>query len=118
MASPCRNAVMLVQGRPGDQLPRSGGGLLEVAHAVGYPPGRDPGAFLDNCTRFLAMRASDAGGLGVEEASVARPGASFVATVLRTAGRSPEVRRVQHPVGAAQLVGDQAALPEENLLAK
>ena len=55
-ASRCRNAVMLVRGRPGDQLPRSGRDLVGVARAVGYPPGRDPGVFLDDYRR-AARRA-------------------------------------------------------------
>ena len=45
-----RNAVMLVKGKPGDQLPRSGRELAAVASALGYPPG-DPGVFLDDYRR-------------------------------------------------------------------
>ncbi|MGI8533006.1 MAG: bifunctional [glutamine synthetase] adenylyltransferase/[glutamine synthetase]-adenylyl-L-tyrosine phosphorylase [Geodermatophilaceae bacterium] len=56
LATRCRNAIMLVRGRPGDQLPRTGRDLLGVARAVGYPPGRDPGVFLDDYRR-AARRA-------------------------------------------------------------
>ena len=45
------HAVMLVRGKPGDQLPRSGRELAEVAVALGYPPGGDPGVFLDDYLR-------------------------------------------------------------------
>ncbi len=48
MATRARNAVMLVRGKPGDQLPRSGRELAGVAVALGYPPGGDPGVFLDD----------------------------------------------------------------------
>ena len=51
MASRARNAVMLVRGKPGDQLPRSGRELLAVSVALGYPPGGDPGVFLDDYRR-------------------------------------------------------------------
>jgi glutamate-ammonia-ligase adenylyltransferase len=51
MATRSRNAVMLVRGKPGDQLPRSGRELAEVAVALGYPPGGDPGVFLDDYRR-------------------------------------------------------------------
>ncbi|MGQ0576610.1 MAG: bifunctional [glutamine synthetase] adenylyltransferase/[glutamine synthetase]-adenylyl-L-tyrosine phosphorylase [Pseudonocardia sp.] len=51
MATRARNAVMLVRGKPGDQLPRSGRELLAVAVALGYPPGGDPGVFLDDYRR-------------------------------------------------------------------
>jgi [glutamine synthetase] adenylyltransferase / [glutamine synthetase]-adenylyl-L-tyrosine phosphorylase len=50
MATRARNAVMLVKGKPGDQLPRSGRELAAVASALGYPPG-DPGVFLDDYRR-------------------------------------------------------------------
>ncbi|MBA2416692.1 MAG: bifunctional [glutamine synthetase] adenylyltransferase/[glutamine synthetase]-adenylyl-L-tyrosine phosphorylase [Geodermatophilaceae bacterium] len=55
-ATRCRNAIMLVRGRAGDQLPRTGRDLAGVARAVGYPPGRDPGVFLDDYRR-AARRA-------------------------------------------------------------
>ncbi len=51
MATRARNAVMLVKGKPGDQLPRSGRELAAVASALGYPPGGDPGVFLDDYRR-------------------------------------------------------------------
>ncbi|MBA2390518.1 MAG: bifunctional [glutamine synthetase] adenylyltransferase/[glutamine synthetase]-adenylyl-L-tyrosine phosphorylase, partial [Geodermatophilaceae bacterium] len=51
LATRCRNAIMLVRSRPGDELPRSGRDLAGVARAVGYPPGRDPGVFLDDYRR-------------------------------------------------------------------
>jgi glutamate-ammonia-ligase adenylyltransferase len=50
MASRARNAVMLVKGKPGDQVPRTGRELAAVASALGYPPG-DPGVFLDDYRR-------------------------------------------------------------------
>lgn len=55
-ATRCRNAIMLVRGRAGDELPRSGRDLIGVARAVGYPPGRDSGVFLDDYRR-AARRA-------------------------------------------------------------
>lgn len=51
MATRARNAVMLVRGKPGDQLPRSGRELVAVAHALGYPADGDPGVFLDDYRR-------------------------------------------------------------------
>ena len=51
MATRARNAVVLVRGRPSDQLPRLGRDLLGVMRVVGYPPGRDPGQFLDDYRR-------------------------------------------------------------------
>jgi len=59
LATRCRNAIMLVRGRAGDQLPRTGRDLAGVARAVGYPPGRDPGVFLDDYRR-AARRARGA----------------------------------------------------------
>ena len=50
MATRARNAVMLVRGKPGDQLPRAGRELAAVASALGYPSG-DPGVFLDDYRR-------------------------------------------------------------------
>ncbi|MGE3285455.1 MAG: bifunctional [glutamine synthetase] adenylyltransferase/[glutamine synthetase]-adenylyl-L-tyrosine phosphorylase [Pseudonocardia sp.] len=50
-ATRARNAVMLVKGKPGDQLPRSGRELAAVAVAMGYSPGGDPGVFLDDYRR-------------------------------------------------------------------
>jgi glutamate-ammonia-ligase adenylyltransferase len=51
MATRARNAVMLVRGKPGDQLPRSGRELAAVATALGYPSDGDPGVFLDDYRR-------------------------------------------------------------------
>jgi glutamate-ammonia-ligase adenylyltransferase len=51
MATRARNAVMLVRGKPGDQLPRSGRELAAAAVALGYPNGGDPGVFLDDYRR-------------------------------------------------------------------
>ena len=51
MATRARNAIMLVRGKPGDQLPRSGRELAAVAAALGYPPDGDPGVFLDDYRR-------------------------------------------------------------------
>jgi glutamate-ammonia-ligase adenylyltransferase len=51
MATRARNAVMLVKGKPGDQLPRSGRELAAVAAAMGYAPDGDPGVFLDDYRR-------------------------------------------------------------------
>jgi [glutamine synthetase] adenylyltransferase / [glutamine synthetase]-adenylyl-L-tyrosine phosphorylase len=56
MATRARNAVMLVKGKPGDQLPRSGRELAAVAAALGYAPDGDPGVFLDDYRR-TARRA-------------------------------------------------------------
>ncbi|HEY0815701.1 MAG TPA: bifunctional [glutamine synthetase] adenylyltransferase/[glutamine synthetase]-adenylyl-L-tyrosine phosphorylase [Pseudonocardia sp.] len=51
LATQARNAVMLVKGKPGDQLPRSGRELAAVAYALGYPADGDPGVFLDDYRR-------------------------------------------------------------------
>lgn len=50
-ATRARNAIMLVKGKPGDQLPRSGRELAAVAAALGYPADGDPGRFLDDYRR-------------------------------------------------------------------
>ena len=42
---------MLVRGRPSDQLPGAGQDLAGVMRVLGYPPGRDPGEFLDDYRR-------------------------------------------------------------------
>ncbi|GAA4682933.1 bifunctional [glutamine synthetase] adenylyltransferase/[glutamine synthetase]-adenylyl-L-tyrosine phosphorylase [Pseudonocardia yuanmonensis] len=55
-ATRARNAIMLVKGKPGDQLPRSGRELAAVAAAFGYPADGDPGQFLDDYRR-TARRA-------------------------------------------------------------
>ena len=51
LATRARNAIMLVKGKPGDQLPRSGRELTAVASALGYPADGDPGQFLDDYRR-------------------------------------------------------------------
>jgi glutamate-ammonia-ligase adenylyltransferase len=51
LASRARNAVFLVRGRPGDQLPRQGLELHGVARACGYGGDVDPGRFLDDYRR-------------------------------------------------------------------
>src|SRR4029078_9022186 len=71
LATRARNAVMLVRGKPGDQLPRSGRELAAAAYALGYPAAGepragasplayradgDPGVFLDDYRR-TARRA-------------------------------------------------------------
>jgi [glutamine synthetase] adenylyltransferase / [glutamine synthetase]-adenylyl-L-tyrosine phosphorylase len=50
MATRARNAVMLVRGKPGDQVPRVGRELAAVAYTLGYPAD-DPGVFLDDYRR-------------------------------------------------------------------
>ncbi|WP_132432845.1 bifunctional [glutamine synthetase] adenylyltransferase/[glutamine synthetase]-adenylyl-L-tyrosine phosphorylase [Pseudonocardia endophytica] len=55
-ATRARNAIMLVKGKPGDQLPRSGREQSAVAAALGYPAGGDPGVFTDDYRR-TARRA-------------------------------------------------------------
>jgi glutamate-ammonia-ligase adenylyltransferase len=56
MATRVRNALMLVRGRPSDQLPRQGSELTGVARALGRPAGIEPGKFLDEYLR-AARRA-------------------------------------------------------------
>ena len=51
LASRARNAVFLVRGRPGDQLPRQGLELSGVARACGHGPDVDAGRFLDDYRR-------------------------------------------------------------------
>ena len=51
MATRARNAIMLVRGKPGDQLPGPGRELAAVARAMGYPAGGDPGEFVDDYRR-------------------------------------------------------------------
>ncbi|MDQ2587237.1 bifunctional [glutamine synthetase] adenylyltransferase/[glutamine synthetase]-adenylyl-L-tyrosine phosphorylase [Saccharothrix yanglingensis] len=48
-ATRARNAVVLVRGKPGDQLPTAGRDLAAVACAMGHPD--DPGEFLDSYRR-------------------------------------------------------------------
>jgi [glutamine synthetase] adenylyltransferase / [glutamine synthetase]-adenylyl-L-tyrosine phosphorylase len=59
MATQVRNALMLVRGRPSDQLPRQGAELAGVARVLGRPVGSDPGEFLDDYLR-TARRARTA----------------------------------------------------------
>jgi [glutamine synthetase] adenylyltransferase / [glutamine synthetase]-adenylyl-L-tyrosine phosphorylase len=51
IATRARNAIMLVRGRAGDQLPGHGRDLAAVACAMGYPSGRDPGQVLEDYRR-------------------------------------------------------------------
>ncbi|GAA0609450.1 bifunctional [glutamine synthetase] adenylyltransferase/[glutamine synthetase]-adenylyl-L-tyrosine phosphorylase [Kutzneria viridogrisea] len=51
MATKARNAVMLVRGKPSDQVPTSGRELAAVAAACGYSPDQDPGEYLDEYRR-------------------------------------------------------------------
>ncbi|MFI5953448.1 bifunctional [glutamine synthetase] adenylyltransferase/[glutamine synthetase]-adenylyl-L-tyrosine phosphorylase [Cryptosporangium sp. NPDC051539] len=53
MAAQVRNALMLVRGRPSDQLPRHGKELLGVARAIGRPAEEDTGEFLDEYLRTM-----------------------------------------------------------------
>jgi glutamate-ammonia-ligase adenylyltransferase len=50
-ASHTRNALMLVRGKPEDQIPSQGRELAAVARAMGYPAGGDPGEFVDDYRR-------------------------------------------------------------------
>jgi glutamate-ammonia-ligase adenylyltransferase len=59
MASQVRNALMLVRGRPTDQLPRQGAELAGVARALHRPPSIAAGEFLDEYLR-TARRARGA----------------------------------------------------------
>ncbi len=56
MASHVRNALMLLRGRPSDQLPRQGVELAGVVRALGRPSSTEPGEFLDEYLR-TARRA-------------------------------------------------------------
>jgi glutamate-ammonia-ligase adenylyltransferase len=55
-ATRARNAIMLVTGRAGDQLPSHGRVLAGIARACGYPAATDPGVFVDDYRR-AARRA-------------------------------------------------------------
>ncbi len=50
-ATHVRNVLMMVLGKPEDQIPRQGRALIAVAEAMGTPPGSDPGVFVDNYRR-------------------------------------------------------------------
>lgn len=51
LAMRARNAVMLVRGKPGDQLPKQPRELIAVAAALGYSAGIDTGEVLDDYLR-------------------------------------------------------------------
>jgi glutamate-ammonia-ligase adenylyltransferase len=51
LATRVRNALMLVRGRPTDQLPRQGSELAGVARALGRAARAQPGEFLDDYLR-------------------------------------------------------------------
>src|SRR6478736_1832256 len=51
IASRTRNAIMLVRGKPDDQIPRQGRELGAIARACGYPAGGDPGECVDDYRR-------------------------------------------------------------------
>ncbi|MGP4017178.1 bifunctional [glutamine synthetase] adenylyltransferase/[glutamine synthetase]-adenylyl-L-tyrosine phosphorylase [Saccharopolyspora sp. 5N708] len=51
LAMRVRNAVMLVRGKPGDQLPKQTRELSAVAAALGYPAGVDTGEVVDDYLR-------------------------------------------------------------------
>ncbi|MBN9610105.1 MAG: bifunctional glutamine-synthetase adenylyltransferase/deadenyltransferase [Actinobacteria bacterium 69-20] len=51
MASRARNAIMLVTGKPGDEIPAHGRVLAGIARACGYPADTDPGEFVDDYRR-------------------------------------------------------------------
>jgi glutamate-ammonia-ligase adenylyltransferase len=51
LAMRCRNAVMLVRGKAGDQLPRQTREMAAVAAALGYPPSVETGEVLDDYLR-------------------------------------------------------------------
>jgi [glutamine synthetase] adenylyltransferase / [glutamine synthetase]-adenylyl-L-tyrosine phosphorylase len=55
LASRVRNALMLVRGRPSDQLPRHGPVLAGVARVLGADAGREPGEFLDRYLRVARL---------------------------------------------------------------
>ena len=50
-ATRTRNALMLVSGKPEDQIPSHGRELMGIARAMGYPEGGDPGEFVDDYRR-------------------------------------------------------------------
>ncbi|MDQ6936863.1 MAG: bifunctional [glutamine synthetase] adenylyltransferase/[glutamine synthetase]-adenylyl-L-tyrosine phosphorylase [Actinomycetota bacterium] len=51
LATRVRNAILLVTGRPDDQLPAAGATLVGVGRALGYPAGFDPGRLEDDYRR-------------------------------------------------------------------
>ncbi len=50
-ATRARNAIMLVTGRPGDEIPAHGRVLAGIARACGYSADTDPGTFVDDYRR-------------------------------------------------------------------
>ncbi len=56
LATRLRNAIMLVRDKSEDQIPHTGTALVAVGRAMGYPPGFDPGAVVDDYRR-AARRA-------------------------------------------------------------
>jgi glutamate-ammonia-ligase adenylyltransferase len=50
-ATRARNAIMLVTGKPGDEIPAHGRVLVGIARACGYPAHVDPGRFVDDYRR-------------------------------------------------------------------
>ncbi len=58
MASRARNAITLVSGRPGDQLPRMGKELSGMRRALHYPPDRDASVFLEDYLRITRRARS------------------------------------------------------------
>jgi glutamate-ammonia-ligase adenylyltransferase len=56
LASRVRNAIMLVNGKAGDQLPSTGPALVAVGRAMGYPADFEPGQ-LDDDYRRVTRRA-------------------------------------------------------------
>lgn len=50
-ATHVRNVLMMVSGKPEDQIPRQGRQLMAVARAMGLPPDADPGLFVDEYRR-------------------------------------------------------------------
>jgi glutamate-ammonia-ligase adenylyltransferase len=56
LASRLRNAIVLVQDKPSDELPRPGLVLLGVGRSIGYEAGSDPGQLIDDYRR-AARRA-------------------------------------------------------------
>jgi len=51
LTSHVRNVLMMVLGKPDDQIPRQGRDLFAVARAMGVPAGGDPGEFIDDYRR-------------------------------------------------------------------
>lgn len=56
LASRTRNGLMLVKGKPDDQIPRQGRVLAALVQVLGHPAGTEPGEFVDRYRR-VARRA-------------------------------------------------------------